>query len=431
MKSVYSAGFGRLDITPHLGVAMSGSWVGRTGSGLYDPLYAVAVAFCHGEKTAVVISLDNLGLAGDLGLGIPRRIAEHIGIPEEAVIVCCTHSHTTPSVALDEEYAAWIMRRLEDLARLALQDCKPVTDVRWAEGEAGGVAFVRRYRMTDGTVLTNPPKAEPEKIVGPACENDDSLRVIRILREDGPEICVVNFQAHPDNIGGDWYSADYPGALRDTVEALRPDTKCLFLNGAEGQMITSNAQAPRIPGGYKKAAAIGQRLGRRVAELAEEAVSTGMEGISFGRKVARMRTKRDPNMLEEARRRLALHEQGKDLEVHPSQKIANYLMVEARQQLRLNEQQLDHIDASVSAVSFCGVALVGIPGEPFNEVGKQIRRNSKFPATCVMCMANGSLGYMPMIPDHNQGAYEDRATPFGPGSAEHLADVADALVKEL
>ena len=431
MNTIYTAGFARLDITPHLGVPISGSWVGKTGSGLLDPLYVCAVAFGDGEKSAVVLSLDNLGMGGGLGEQLPREVAQLLELPEEAVILCCTHSHTTPSAALDEDYRNWLRRRCRDAATLALNDRKPIADLRWAEGEAGGIAFVRRFRMTDGTVLTNPPSKEPEKILEPACENDDSLRVIRILRENAPEISIVNFQAHPDNIGGDRYSADYPGALRNTVERLCPDTKCIFINGAEGQMICSNALVTRIPSSYEKAVDIGTKLGVRAAELSEAAVSTGMEGLSFGRKVAHMRTKRDPNMLEEARRRLELHAQGRDLEVHPSQKIANYLMAEARRQVSLNELEQDYIDATVSAITFCGLALVGIPGEPFNEVGKQIRRNSKFPATCVMCMANGSLGYMPMIADHNQGAYEDRATPFAPGSAELLADTADALVAEL
>lgn len=431
METVYTAGFARLDITPHLGVPISGGWSARTGRGLLDPLYVCAVAFGDGETSAVVLSLDNLGIGGDIGLTFPREVAQLLELPAAAVILCCTHSHTTPSVALDEDYRNWLRRRCADAATLALNDRKPVTDVRWAEGEAGGIAFVRRYKMTDGTVLTNPPSKEPEKILGPACENDDSVRVIRILRKDATEISVVNFQAHPDNIGGDWYSADYPGALRDTVEKLCPNTKCIFLNGAEGQMICANAQAPRIPDCHEKAVAIGEKLGRRVAELAKEAVSTGMTGLSFGRKVAHMRTKRDPNMLPEAKRRIQLHQQGKDLEIHPSQKIANYLLAEARRQVSLNENQQDEILAEVSAVTFCGLALVGIPGEPFNEIGKQIRRNSRFPATCVMCLANGSLGYIPMIADHNQGSYEDRATPFAPGSAEHLADTADTLVAEL
>ena len=431
MSTVYTAGFARLDITPHLGAPISGGWKMRTGSGLLDPLYVCAIAFGDGEKTCVVLSLDNLGMGGDQGLSFPKEVAALVGIPEECLILCCTHSHTTPSVALDADYRSWLLRRCRDAAQLAMNDRKPITDVQWAEGDAGGVAFVRRFWMTDGTVLTNPPKAEPEKIVGPACENDDSLRVIRILREDAPEICVVNFQAHPDSIGGDWYSADYPGALRTTVEALCPNSRCIFLNGAEGQMITSNALAPRVPASHQRAVATGEKLGRRVAELMPQTVSTGMLGLSFGRKTAHMRTKRDPNMLQEAQRRLKLHEEGKDLEIHPSQKIANYLLAEARRQVMLNTEQLDEILAEVSAVTFCGLALVGIPGEPFNEVGKIIRKNSKFPATCVMCMANGSLGYMPMTADHNQGAYEDRATPFAPGSAEHLADTASQLVKEL
>ena len=75
METVYTAGFARLDITPHLGVPISGSWVGKTGSGLLDPLYVCAVAFGDGERSAVVLSLDNLGMGGGLGAQLPRDVA--------------------------------------------------------------------------------------------------------------------------------------------------------------------------------------------------------------------------------------------------------------------------------------------------------------------------------------------------------------------
>ena len=119
----------------------------------------------------------------------------------------------------------------------------------------------------------------------PACEADDTLRLIRILRAEGPEIALVNFQCHPDNTGGTSYSADYPGALRDAVEAGRADVRCVFLDGAEGQMVPGNRMEMNtgLPGkGRAKAVRIGERLAAFTLPLFDRTVSTGQTGLAFG-----------------------------------------------------------------------------------------------------------------------------------------------------
>lgn len=432
-KTNYTAGFARLDVTPPLGVYIGGGWNARYGEGVLDPLYVNAVAFGDGEKSAVLLVLDNLGLYGPKGPVWPVEIAEKVGIPADSVILCCTHSHTTPAVGNDKQYDEWLFRRLCDAATLALNDRKPVSDVQWVEERAEGMAFVRRYVLEDGTVMTNPAGSYLDLIVGPACENDDTMRVIRILREDASEIALVNFQAHPDNIGGNWYSADYPGAFRNKVEQLRENTHCVFLDGCQGQMVIGprGKNVPKEPSSHGKATRYGHKLGEMAVAMFDHTVSTGMTGLSFGQKAISLKTKRDPARMPEVERILALHAEGKDLEVHPMQKIANYIISEARQLKSLEANQLDYKDTAVCGITFCGAALVGMPGEPFNEVGKQVRGNSKFPVTCLMCNANGAYGYFPTAEGHDQGGYESYNTPYIKGTAEKLADTADALLAEL
>ena len=155
----YSAGFCRLDMTPPLGVPMSGYFEPRFGKGVLDPLYVHAVAFSDGEKSAVLLVADLCSCKGAVGTEWPAEIAQTLGLAPESVILCCTHTHTGPAPAGDELYCKWLYRRFCDAATMALNDCKPITDVRWAEGRAEGLAFVRRYVMTDGMVMTNPPKS--------------------------------------------------------------------------------------------------------------------------------------------------------------------------------------------------------------------------------------------------------------------------------
>ena len=107
------------------------------------------------------------------------------------------------------------------------------------------------------------------------------------------------------------------------------------------------------------------------------------------------------------------------------------MLAESKKIVGLEKAKEDYRSTAVSAIAFCGMAFVGIPGEPFNEVGVQIRKNSKFPVTCVMCQANGCHGYYPTAEGYDQGGYESYNTPYVKGTAEQLADTADKLVASL
>ena len=435
------AGFAMMDITPPLGVRIGGYYTVRETRGVLDSIYVRAIAFREGEKTAVMLVLDMLGMYGPAACEWPPKIAEKLGLPKEAVFVCCTHSHTTPVVTSyrephDDQYDAWLYRRLCDAAQLAIDDLKSVTDVRGGETTAPGLAHVRRWVMTDGTVQTNPAFATPEQralLDRPACDTDQSLRLMRILREGGPELVLVNFQVHPDNIGGEYISADYPGAICRYVEEQAPNTRCIFLNGAEGQMVRTDRtlKTPPYVKGWEGAMEFGNKIAREAMKIYETVPSTGMSGLAFGQRFVHAKTKRGMFPKEEVERIASLHEQGRSAEIHPNPKLAMYLAAQAYSVRDMEVQQIDYYDLPVTGIAFCGLAFAGIPGEPFNEVGKQVRANSRFPVTNVCCQTNGNYGYYPTAEAFDQGGYEPHNTRLLKGIAEQLADAADALLASL
>lgn len=426
----FSAGFARLDTTPHLGVPIGGYFEPRFTKGVLDPLSVNALAFGDGEKSAVLLVADLCSL-GNTANNWSKEIAQAADIAPESVILCCTHTHTSPALGKNETYDAFLLQRLKDAAIIALNDRKPVEDLRWIEGHAEGLTYVRRWKLSDGTVMTNPPASVREMIVAPACDCDDTLRVIRILRQDAPEIILGNFQAHPDNIGGEFISADFPGAFRARVEELCKNTHCIFTNGCEGQMVTMDRRKPNTPASHEKATTHGKALAELAVSMLHRCVSTEMTGLSFGHQAVDLKTKRDPSRVPESQRIIELYTAGRWEEYTTTKKQANYMYSEARKIVTLEELQQDYRPTAVSAIAFCGLAFVGIPGEPFNEVGIQIRGNSKFPVTCALCNANGSHGYFPTALAHEQGGYESYNTPYVKGTAELLADTADALLASL
>ena len=69
-----------------------------------------------------------------------------------------------------------------------------------ATGEAKDVSFIRRYRMKDGGVQTNPGVNNPNIDHALGTPNE-TVKLIKIERDDAEDIFIVNFGVHPDVYG--------------------------------------------------------------------------------------------------------------------------------------------------------------------------------------------------------------------------------------
>ena len=81
------AGFARLDITLPLGTGMAGYFAPRPAEGVRDPLSLNAIAFSDGNETAVIITVDALGIRYMFCDEIRALIEEKTGIPADHVII--------------------------------------------------------------------------------------------------------------------------------------------------------------------------------------------------------------------------------------------------------------------------------------------------------------------------------------------------------
>ena len=178
------AGFARVDVTPPLGIEISGYFVERFASGILDALEASALALRCGDDQAILIALDNLMIDKETMHAYRAAIAERTGVKAEAVFIACSHTHTGPLVGkseLDEnkygekEYGDYLGRKLCDCAVMAVRD---MTDAKmgYAVGCAPHIAFVRRFRMKNGSIRTNPGVNNPD-IVAPIGDVDERVNV--------------------------------------------------------------------------------------------------------------------------------------------------------------------------------------------------------------------------------------------------------------
>ena len=432
------AGFARIDITPTLGTTLAGYFYDRPADGILDPLLATAVVFDNEEKRIAVVSVDNLGFAQPLMSRVREQIAQKIETPKEAVFVACTHTHLGPKTldnlghTENEEYIEWMVKKLGDVAFLAAQDLAPAR-LLYTRGTVQDVAFVRRYRMKDGSIKTNPGRLNPN-IAGPIGEPDENSSLLIVKREGKPEIGIVNFQVHPDVIGGCKMSADYPKFVRDTYERNVPNSLCMYMNGAQGDTNHINVALPKeINGGYQWSAYMGQKIAMSVISNYRLAQELSGEAISFGQKnIFVTVNKGRPDQMEEAKAIYKVYvEEGTEAAAEFSKdkkKVAGY--VEAKRIIGLMDMP-DEKELYLTAVSVGDVVFAGFPGEPFTDIGRQVKANSPFTLTIPACCANGYEGYYPMSSCFTEGGYEVITARYVSGTAEKIIENSSELVKSL
>ena len=115
------AGFAKVDITPPLGCVLNGYYTERYADRVIEPLYAIAVAYSDGQRTAVTVSLDISEILQRDTDDIRRQIAQRTGLPFEAIFVACIHTHTAPVISeirgffkRDPDYYESFCRRICD-----------------------------------------------------------------------------------------------------------------------------------------------------------------------------------------------------------------------------------------------------------------------------------------------------------------------------
>ena len=446
-------GFARVDITPNLGIGIEGYYEPRTSKGVLDPLLGTAVCFDDGEKRGFVISLDIIGIRQECSEVIRKEIADAVGTTPDGIFMACTHTHVGPliegmtnhcdfgrdgkAVIEASDYAVWLKSRIVDLCRMAVDDLAPAK-LYATHGEVKDVAFIRRYRMKDGSIRTNPGWQNPD-IVEPIGKPDENASLLIIKREGKKEIGIVNFQVHPDLVGHEKFTADYPKFVRDTYELNVPNSLCMYLNGTQGDTnhidVRLNPETDPCVKGYPRAKYMGKKIAMAVLSNYDLAVEINGDKVDYAQKLVEVKHNKGtaeelPAALELAKRYRELGSEGalpnaSREGMSRTQQLAKAVRIELLKDLP------DYRDLRVSALRVGDVLFGGYPGEPFTEMGVRFKESSDFALTMAGCIVNGYEGYYPVASAFDEGAYEALSSRFVKGTAEKLIDALVALGKEL
>lgn len=446
--SKMKTGFARLCITPPLGVAMSGYYEARYAKGVLDDLYVSAVAFDNGEEKAVVLGVDTLLFSATESDAYRKIISDFCDIPMDSIFINTSHTHTGPLVGVDIAsdlessplYDEFIGIQMRDAAKMALEDVSDSTFYK-AEGEAKRISFVRRFRMKDGSVQTNPGVDNPN-IDHALGEPNETVKLIKIERDDAEDIFIVNFGVHPDVIGGEYISADYPGFVCSTIEDTIPNTKCMFLLAPQGDVNHINPHPTKgernglhmtfdgCPRGYEHAMHMGRVIAGSVLQICDKAEEIDADEIKFSSKTIVCPSSQENDRLEEAKRIVEIHESGRDDELPYKAMELTTVVSEAVRIVEL-EHGPDSYSFTLSAIQLGDIIFAGIPCEPFTEIANRIYAASPYEMTMLCCLTNGGDSYIPTSRAYDEGGYEARSSKLKKGVDDIAVNGMLELINEV
>jgi len=453
--NLLKTGYAKVNINPRLDTPIYGYFVTRYAKGFLDDLEAAALALSCGGKTILVMTVDHGGIIAEYIAEYCRAIEKATGVAKEDIMISASHTHTGPyivpddmfdlneqDIALITEYKKFLGERLVDVAKLALADMRPTKMgyiVGWAPER---VAYIRRYKMKDGSTMTCPPINDPN-IDHPIGELDQRVNVLRFDREGTESVVFVNYGLHVDTIGGELISSDWAGWLRRTVEKALDGTKCMVFAGAQGDVGSTHVNPEggdmndteisfdnemKSPG---KARFVGRALAGTVLQVYDKVHYVDVDKVNVLHRVAMIPS----NMpkaedLPLARQYKEWHEAGRDDKIPYEAMELTTVVAEALRMCRL-ENGPEFFERDIIGVQIGNVVMVGIPGEPFTDVGVAIKKAEGWSMIMPCALTNGNEGYYPMQSAYDEGGYESRSSNYKAGVAEKFIEEGKALLDAL
>jgi hypothetical protein len=431
------AGAATVDVTPLGSVFLFGyPHVPRMSTGTHDALECAAL-YLRGSNGghALFLANDVIFVSKAHAAEIRRSIHARTGVPEEAIVVTATHTHSGPTMVdyvsnaadpvvpkTDPRYLALFTERVVAAAERA---------VRAAEPAETGFAMARADGL--GTNRHDP--------AGPA-DLDVPVLVVRSLAASRPIACMVVCAMHPTVLHEDstLVSADFPFFVRRQLrrEALPPSCPVLFHQGASGN------QSPRhVTRGntFAEGQRLGEILGRNVAaalpravyrrEVAVTNVRTFLQAVprefpapdDADGKVAAARARLARLQVEGAARQAV---RTAECDVFGAEETAE--LARAAADGRLASAIAACMPAEIQAIRIGPWAYVGWPGEFFVEFALELRR--RVPGSFVVTMANGELqGYIVTEAAAAREVYEATNAVFAPANGARFVEASIALLE--
>lgn len=387
------AGVATVDITPLYPVALTG-YVLREGksTGVLDALSARALYLEQAGTRVLVIVCDVLGLSRAFVAGVRAKIQAETGIPGQNIMIACTHTHSGPATLflwecgeLEMEYLGWLEGGLVEAARQASKTVTPVTVL------AG---------KTDLTGVSENRRAEGGPI-------DPEMVVTSLVKEDGEKLAILfNYTCHPTSLQypNMQVSGDYPGHTMRLVEEAA-GVPALYFNGATGNI------RPIRRNSLEAMQSTAEPIARAALSILDDLQPAAEAHLMVAQKTVEIAFQRLPGESELVNvdftwdRPLFYVPERTALMDQKQVRIIDGWRRHILEQLRAG-QLSGTLPSEVQVIRLGAVALVGVGGELFVELGLELKQRAGLEHLMIACYTNDDVGYIPARHAYEHGGYE-------------------------
>ncbi len=236
---VWKAGVAKTVITPSQRMWMSGyASRDRSAEGTLHDLWAKALVIEDADANrAVLVTLDLVGISGELSSTIRDRIQDRYGLTRSQIALATSHTHSGPIVGgltrfiyfldddqnrLVDEYARFLSDRIVAVVGEALTDIAPAT---LQHGMGSATFAVNRRNNREADV---PQLRKDNKLEGPF---DHELPVLTVRRDGELHAIVFGYACHSTVLSSYQWSGDWPGFAQIEIEQRHPGVTAMFWAG--------------------------------------------------------------------------------------------------------------------------------------------------------------------------------------------------------
>jgi hypothetical protein len=455
-------GFAKTDITPRVGVELCGfgPFINRHSVGVRDRLWSRAMAVEVGEQRAVVISNDLVMLELATVTRIRELIGAQTGLPPEAIMVHCTHTHSGPNTSsalngwgvLDPPYMEVLPQRIAAAAVAALGDLQEAT-LSHAEVPCEGIGLNREYDKDAPPleeVLCEDWRPEKPELTDTTCHvlvahavppngvlTPTPLPRAQTTARSG-EGNVLGFAAyfgcHPVVCCQTtrYIHGDYAGVAMNLLEREHPGSVGLFLQGAQGDVNSCVVHKPE-PEALLALDVIAGRFARSVREGLRQAqplditdLACALQEVTFSRRA--MTAEEIAGRLHEQE---AILHRADASDADAAVRMAAVYALAYRKLLAAMERGDNLSPATqVQGLRLGPLALLGAPFETFQAIKNDVRERARSPLPLLLGLTNDCLGYAPDRTTAERGGYAADTVPLMLGSLP-FANIHEELVGRL
>ena len=414
------AGFSLCDITPSLGIYLAGyGHPERLAESIHSPIEASIMVLEENGTKAVVIGLDWCFVDWELTKAIRKGISEAASIPEQHILLCCSHTHSAPhttsartwgrsSVDPEGKGVAYLYEKLPLIANAVKEAAENLRECKAGFGHTHTQTGVSR-RGTDENGLVREFMEAPEEIY------DSNMTTVCFRDAETEEILgiFVHASAHNTAMGPTKeISSDWCGVMKKRIRRKYP-VPVVFINGALGDVGPRtnkwNAPLPELYGfsaGIGDGAAAAEEVGYRAAG---DALRT-LEGIRDFRKDLPLKIHVEEQILPRAlsmtkeEAKAVLDDFGSDPE-KCGKNNADFDVAKAVYALWEGPPD-EGLKFEQTIIAFGPVAIVPFPFEMFSIFSLRLRKYGPFEYTLLTSNTNGRNAYLPDRGSFAMGGYE-------------------------